>query len=240
VVQNGGFETGDFTDWTLVGNGRPYNLVDMVLLGNLASFRRLFCALGQYGSIAYLSETLPTLSGQAYLLSLWMDSPDGKTLNEFNVSWNGNTLVDLVNMPKLGWTNLQFIVTASGSSTVLQIGARNDPTYLALDDVSVTTVPVPAFQTLTKNEWHAQLHLERPDRACVSNAIQRPICSKPTGSIWVPSSPPTQFYSDLNQFHWTPTRNDFIVSSCCTEIPMLLPHRANAVAWARDRFAPTH
>jgi subtilase family serine protease len=166
VVQNGGFETGDFTDWTLVGNGRPYNLVDNGSTSGISPHSgAYFAALGQYGSIAYLSETLPTLSGQAYLLSLWMDSPDGKTLNEFNVSWNGNTLVDLVNMPKLGWTNLQFIVTASGSSTVLQIGARNDPTYLALDDVSVTTVPVPAFQTLTKTNgtlnftWNALIGL---------------------------------------------------------------------------------
>ena len=100
-----------------------------------------FAALREPSALAYLSQNVPTFAGQTYLLSLWMDSPDGKTPNEFNVSWNGNTLFDLVNLPKLGWTNLQFIVTATGSSTVLQFGARDDLTYLALDDVSVTPIP---------------------------------------------------------------------------------------------------
>jgi hypothetical protein len=93
---------------------------------------------------------VPTFAGQSYLLSLWMDSPDGETTNEFNVSWNGNTLFDLVNLPKLGWTNLQFIVTATGSSTVLQIGARDDLSYLALDDVSVIPIPATLFQPVTE------------------------------------------------------------------------------------------
>ena len=96
--------------------------------------------------LAFLSQNVPTFAGQSYLLSLWMDSPDGENPNEFSVSWNGNTIFDQVNLPKLGWTNLQFIVTATGSTTALQFGARNDPSYLALDDVSMTPIPAAAFQ----------------------------------------------------------------------------------------------
>jgi hypothetical protein len=158
LVQNGGFETGDFTDWTVIGRGSPYNLVDDgSTSGILPHSGTYFAALGQPGSLAYLSETLPTLAGQSYLLSLWMDSPDGETPNEFSVSWNGNTLTDLVNMPQLGWTNLQFIVTATGPSTVLQFGARDDPTYLGLDDVNVWPIPNPSFRSVAKSGGNAVL-----------------------------------------------------------------------------------
>jgi len=61
------------------------------------------------------------------------------------VTWNGNPLFDRINLPRLGWTNLQFIVTATGNSSVLQIGGRDDPAYLGLDDVSLTPIPMAAF-----------------------------------------------------------------------------------------------
>jgi hypothetical protein len=166
LVQNGGFETGDFTGWTLNGdsvlNGDPINFVTNSIAYNIGTYHHstnivinphsgtYFAALGEASVLAYLSQNVPTFAGQSYLLSLWMDSPDGETTNEFNVSWNGNTLFDLVNLPKLGWTNLQFIVTATGSSTVLQIGARDDLSYLALDDVSVIPIPATLFQPVTE------------------------------------------------------------------------------------------
>ena len=49
------------------------------------------------------------------MLSCWLDSPDGLKPNEFLVSWAGTTLFDQTNLPALGWTNLQFNVTASAS-----------------------------------------------------------------------------------------------------------------------------
>ncbi len=158
LVQNGGFETGNFNGWTLNGNSYPYNFVTNSIAYNIGTRRHAtnitinphsgtyFAALNEPGALAYLSQNVPTFAGQAYLLSLWMDSPDGETPNEFSVSWNGGTLFDQANLPKLGWTNLQFIVTATGNSTVLQIGARDDVTYLALDDVSVVSIPLVALQ----------------------------------------------------------------------------------------------
>ncbi len=110
-----------------------------------------FAALGEAGYLPYLSQTIPTFAGQAYLLSLWLNSPDGETPNEFNVTWNGNTLFDQTDLPAWStWTNLQFIVTATSANPVLQIGARDDPSYLGLDDVSLTPIPAAIFKpTLT-------------------------------------------------------------------------------------------
>jgi hypothetical protein len=66
------------------------------------------------------------------------------------VQWNGTTIFNQTNMPFTTWTNLQFIVTATGASTVLQFGFRDDPYYLGLDDISVTPIPVPSFLAATK------------------------------------------------------------------------------------------
>ena len=149
LIQNGGFETGDFSGWTFGGNtfntsvkGHQYPVYPHS--GNY------FALLGDLGALAYLSQTVPTIAGQSYLLSLWMNSPDGVAPNEFNVSWNGNTLFDQANMPSTGgWTNLQFIVTAIGNNTVLQFGERDDNSFLGLDDVSLTPIPAAIFQPTT-------------------------------------------------------------------------------------------
>jgi len=59
------------------------------------------------------------------------------TPNEFLVSWNGNILFDETSIPGFGWTNLQFLVTATGTGTVLEFGFQDDNSLLGLDDISV-------------------------------------------------------------------------------------------------------
>jgi hypothetical protein len=147
LVQNGGFETGDFTGWTQSGN-TGYTTVSSGS-SQFAHSGTYGVRMGPVGSLGYLSQTIPTMAGQNYLLSLWLDSPNTSgtlTPNEFSVLWNGGKVFDQLNIGKIGWTNLQFIVTATASSAVLQLGFRDDPYYLGLDDVSVTPVPVTAFQ----------------------------------------------------------------------------------------------
>jgi hypothetical protein len=151
IIQNGGFETGDFTGWTLNGDSAPDNYVDngSTVTAITPHSGTYFAALGEPSILAYLSQNLPTIAGQSYLLSLWLNSPNVShhTPNEFSVAWNGNTLFDQVNIGKIGWTNLQFIVTATNSSATLQFGGRDDNYYLGLDDVSLTPIPKAALQT---------------------------------------------------------------------------------------------
>ncbi len=149
LVQNGGFETGDFTDWVLAGDPSPYNYVDSANSYFSTHSGNYVAMIGEAGILATLSQTLTTVPGRPYLLSCWLNSPDGLTPNEFSVAWNGTTLFDQVDMaalPSPGWTNLQFIVTASETSTVLQFGGRDDNSYLGLDDVSVVPIPPTVFQ----------------------------------------------------------------------------------------------
>jgi hypothetical protein len=140
LVLNGGFETGNFSSWMTSGN-----LADtFVTTGSQYAHSGTYGAqLGPSGSLGYLSQTLATTAGTSYLLSFWLDSPDGKTPNEFLVSWNGTNLFDQVNLGTTGWTNLQFTVTATGSNTTLEFGFRNDPSYFGLDDISVNAISAP-------------------------------------------------------------------------------------------------
>jgi subtilase family serine protease len=148
LVQNGGFEAGSFADWTLNGSSY-YNIVSSD--PNYVHAGTYGAMLGQtYPPLGYLSQTLATVPGQMYVLSLWLDNPVnsyGATPNQFLVEWNGTTLFNQANIPYISWTNLEFFVTASGTSTVLELGFYDDPYYLGLDDISVTLLSSPAFRT---------------------------------------------------------------------------------------------
>jgi Pro-kumamolisin, activation domain/Viral BACON domain len=152
LIQNGGFETGDFTDWTLEGDGGNYDFVDDGSYTGIPPHSgNYFAALGEVGFQAYLLQTVPTMAGQSYLLTLWLNCPDPDPPTEFSVAWNGNTLFDQVDMPQTtmppaGWTNLQFIVTATNETSLLQIGGQDDYDYLGLDDVSLLPIPTAALQ----------------------------------------------------------------------------------------------
>jgi hypothetical protein len=63
------------------------------------------------------------------------------------VKWGGTTLFDDVNTGQFTWVNRHFVVAATSSSSVLQFGFQNDNGFMALDDVSVTPIPAPSFQS---------------------------------------------------------------------------------------------
>jgi len=102
---------------------------------------KYFVALGSAGARGYISQTVPTTPGTAYSLSCWFEpSPDGLAPNEFVASWNGNMLMDQINMEPTGWTNRQFTVTATGTSSVIKFGGRDDLSFLGLR--GITLLPV--------------------------------------------------------------------------------------------------
>ncbi|MGO8677431.1 MAG: leucine-rich repeat protein [Limisphaerales bacterium] len=143
LVKNGGFETGDFSGWTLVATPQDAFADDGSQTGITPESGRYEAALGQVGSLGYLSQTLATTPGANYMLSFWVEC-NGQTPNDFLVSWNGKTLLNDANLPAIGWTNVQFLVNATATSTVLEFGFQDDNNYLALDNVSVLPVPTDA------------------------------------------------------------------------------------------------
>ncbi|HEX4265905.1 MAG TPA: protease pro-enzyme activation domain-containing protein [Verrucomicrobiae bacterium] len=163
-VGNGGFEAGDLSDWTYVGDptltfalagddsdvagqnalpGQPDEL--FVHSGIYGGY------LGQWPDDGTLSQTVSTITGQQLLISFWVTSipdQDGENSpNGFTAKWNGSTLFAGANLPVFGWTNMQYIVSSAGTSGTLEFDFNNTPGAFGLDDVTVETVPRPVLNS---------------------------------------------------------------------------------------------
>jgi hypothetical protein len=142
IVVNGGFETGDFTDWTLGGN------TDFVLTTEDPSYVHSglwAAALGEDYSDGTLSQELSTTAGSSYVLSFWL-SGDGMTpgsFNEFAASVGGFTLYDQTNLDLSSYVELTYTYTATSSMTLLTFTSRNDLDSFFLDVISVNASSVP-------------------------------------------------------------------------------------------------
>jgi hypothetical protein len=146
-LPNGTFVTGDLSDWTESGNTIGTSVSVAPAYAHSGGYG---AKLGAVGSLGYLAQAVATVAGQSYVLSFWLDSPDGQVPNEFLVNWNGETIFDQVNLGAIGWTNMQLIVTAADASTVVEFGFRDDLSWLGLDDISL--MPVPAFVSTTTTD----------------------------------------------------------------------------------------
>jgi hypothetical protein len=167
-VGNGGFETGDLTDWTLVGSPELVFALaadDVDVAGSAALPGQpdgLFVRSGLYGAYlgeyawndnpaeGSLSQTVATTTNQQYLVSFWLTCvPDDQgvtTNNEFAAKWNGSTLYAQTDLDAFGWINLQFVAPAKSTSTTLEFDFNNVPGAFGLDDITVEPVPAPVFQ----------------------------------------------------------------------------------------------
>ncbi len=159
IVQNGGFETGDFTGWTLVGNGYDgTNLFNGVVTTNSLTDGSgpSFIHSGSYGAflgdtnVSTLSQSFPTIPGQDYRVSFWLANPIIGAGQVFSVNWNTNSpavnqIYFIANPPAFAWTNMIFTVKATDTNTTLQFGSANPPNGFGLDDISVVAILPPAF-----------------------------------------------------------------------------------------------
>ena len=137
LVTNGGFETGDFSGFTQTGSTVFTSVRSdpaFVVSGAYGA------AFGPFGSTGGITQTLSTNAGQNYLISFDLRNFDGRTVNFYDVLFGGVSLFSATNSAAFGYTNFSTTATALGVSTDLAFNFRHDPSFFALDNVSVTAV----------------------------------------------------------------------------------------------------
>jgi hypothetical protein len=126
LVTNGGFETGDFTGWT-VGYAATNSDIDVYGIPHSGTYAAEFGQpTGDYDSI-------------------WLyNSPGDSALTasnaDFQVLWDGESKTDINggdSIDQNGYTYISFDLTGTGSDTLLFEG-YDTPSYYNLDDVSLT------------------------------------------------------------------------------------------------------
>ncbi len=147
LVANCGFETGDFTSWTLTGNDVPAaqdNLYGVEMGqdpdGNNPHGGSYQVFIGDLvANATTLAQNIATTAGSTYTISFWLaqDTPTVTPYsNEFSVLFGGSGLTQN-GIGVEGYTKYSFTETATSASTALDLTLGNDVGYFLLDDISV-------------------------------------------------------------------------------------------------------
>ena len=136
LVQNPGFETGDFTDWTK-GNPAFFNYGSLVHStdphsGTYSAF--LEAAPGT----ATLSQAIPVTAGDVFDVSFWLATVSGDG-SSFGAYFGGVLLLSGAGSGA-GYNEYNYTGLAAGTGVISFSFARGDGDAFELDDISVTDV----------------------------------------------------------------------------------------------------
>lgn len=115
---------------------------------------------------ASISQTVATVAGTTYTVSLWYRT-DAGTPTELQVLFGaapltnggagtctGNCIIQTTTNTGNTWVQLTATTTATSASTLLQILGRHDPATIYIDDISVVSnAPASPASIPTLSEW---------------------------------------------------------------------------------------
>lgn len=147
LVTNCGFETGDFSGWSLDGNNSFSGVDGSGPYTHSGTFGAFLGAMSNDGfnDALLLSQTV---GGNAivYTITYWLRN-DGGTPSGFEASWNGVVIPGsvMVDAGAMDWTEFSFQVTGNSGtgSNMLLFTVYQNQAYFGLDDVVVTNTPEP-------------------------------------------------------------------------------------------------
>jgi hypothetical protein len=184
LVANCGFETGDFSSWTLTGNDVPGGLTNLYgvegndifpLPGGTNPNSGLSQAFfdDQFADPTTLSQSIATTPGTQYAIAFYMAQEllgPGTVHNSLLLTFGGTTLTALTNVPAEGYTLFTTVGTATGASTQLSLTLGNDIGEFLIDDISVisTQTPEPATGLMILTAGAAAAGLYRRRRAALA------------------------------------------------------------------------
>jgi len=147
LVQNPGFETGDFSSWTADGwvVVTSFGLIPGPNSGTY--FAAESCPNG--GCADTLSQTITTIPGDYYNLSWAFNIGTTTPTYELAVYWNGAIAETVGGGSGVFWANIDTFTThllATSSSTTFEFVELNGASGIGIDEVSVTAV-VPELST---------------------------------------------------------------------------------------------
>jgi hypothetical protein len=136
-VTNGGFETGDFTGWTLTGTS--YTSVTT----GAAHSGTFFCYTGPISPATIGQNLTGVNAGDQVEVHFWLGLDNGGP-NSFSATLDGQALmIPLVNSGGFDYTEYVATVTVANANPALVFTVYDSPAYWYLDDVSAAVVPAP-------------------------------------------------------------------------------------------------
>jgi PEP-CTERM motif-containing protein len=169
-LQNGSFETGDFSGWNLADPG-DFTFVEPTTFGYGAESGNFYVYAGPPSATpSVLSQTFSDTAGQELKISGWaigdtFDLPNN--LGEVSYFFDG-VLLGAPDLSSGNWTQSRFQVTATGSDT-FSITFSNDNSVNGLDNFSVSTgVPEPSTWILSLLGFAGLALLTRTGRRVLS------------------------------------------------------------------------
>jgi protein with PEP-CTERM/exosortase system signal len=144
LIKNGGFETGDFTDWTPSGNSGFTGVIGN-FFGTPPHSGKFQAFFGPINSHGFISQSLATTAGASYHISFALANL-GSGPNYFDVLWDGASILEfgpMIDVQPFDYGVMTFDVPASSASTQLQFEFMHNSFDFLLDDVRVDRVNAP-------------------------------------------------------------------------------------------------
>jgi hypothetical protein len=148
LVVNCGFETGDYTGWTLSGNDVPGELNNLYGVEGTDPIDSISPLSGSYQSFfadldanaTTLAQSITTTPGDEYTIAFYVaqdTAPSTEYGNELLASFGGTSLASLSDVAVEGYTEYTYNVDATSGTSTLDLTFGNGLGEFLLDDVSV-------------------------------------------------------------------------------------------------------